>query len=153
MSNTSTIRNVEDSIAGGGELALRLALGITFLAHGRHKITDPTAFAAFLTQLGVPAPHLSAWSIALLETAGAVGLMLGIGTRPIALALAIDMAVALAKVRIPKAPFTSGPEQSGWDSEFMLLASALALAFTGGGRFSIDRALGLNSNSGACPRR
>ena len=75
--------------------------------------------------------------------------MLGIGARPIALAIAIDMAVALAKVRIPKAPFTSGPEKSGWDSEFMLLASALALAFTGGGPFSVDHAPGLDSNSGA----
>jgi hypothetical protein len=34
----------------------------------------------------------------------------------------------------------------------MLLASALALAFAGGGRFSIDHALGLNSNSGAPAR-
>ena len=152
MLDTSTIRKVEDSIAGGGELVLRLALGITFFAHGRHKITDPNAFATFLKQLGVPAPQLSAWSVALLETVGAACLMLGIGARPIALALAIDMAVALAKVRIPKAPFTSGPEKSGWDSEFMLLASALALAFTGGGRFSIDHALGLDSNSGAPAR-
>jgi putative oxidoreductase len=152
MLGTSTIRKVEDSIAGGGELVLRLALGITFFAHGRHKITDPNAFATFLKQLGVPAPELSAWSVALLETVGAACLMLGIGARPIAFALAVDMAVALAKVRIPKAPFTSGPEKSGWDSEFMLFASALALAFTGGGRFSIDYALGLDSNSGARAR-
>jgi putative oxidoreductase len=152
MLNISKIRKVEDSIAGGGELALRLALGITFFARGRHKMKDPDAFATFLKQLGVPAPPLSAWSLALLETAGAACLMLGIGTRPIALALAVDMAVALTKVRIPKVPFTSGPEKSGWDSEFMLLASALALAFTGGGRVSINHALGLDSNSGAPAR-
>ena len=85
MLDTSTIRKVEDSIAGGGELVLRLALGITFFAHGRHKIKDPNAFATFLRQLGVPAPQLSAWSVALLETVGAACLMLGIGARPIAI--------------------------------------------------------------------
>lgn len=153
MLKTSTIGKLEDSIAGGGELALRLALGITVFAHGRHKITDPNAFAIFLKQLGVPAPQLSAWSVALLETAGAAFLMLGIGTRPIALALSAAMALALAKVRIPKVSFTSGPEKSGWDSEFMLLASALALVFTGGGRFALDHALGLYSNFGASVRR
>ena len=79
MLKTSTIRKVEDSVAGGGELVLRLALGITFFAHGRHQITESKRIRNFL-------------------------------------------------------------------------ASALAFAFTGAGRFSIDHALGLASNSGAPAR-
>lgn len=43
-----------------GELILRLALGITFLAHGRGKPKDPAGFAGFLRQIRVPAPLLSA---------------------------------------------------------------------------------------------
>jgi uncharacterized membrane protein YphA (DoxX/SURF4 family) len=46
-------------------------------------------------------------------------------------------------VRIGKARFTSGPQGGGWDLEFLLLAIALALVFTGGGRFAIDATLGL----------
>lgn len=128
--------------ASFGELILRLALGITFLAHGRGKLKDPAGFAGFLRQIRVPAPLLSAWLVALLETAGAVLLILGIATRVLALGLAIDMLVALVTVRIKKAPFVSGQE-SGWDFEFLLLASALALVFTGAGRFALDRYVGL----------
>ncbi len=136
------IEEAEESVAPAGELVLRLALGSTFIAHGRHKLKDPSKFAELLRQMGVPAPLVAAWGLALLETVGAGLLMAGVATRPLALALAVDMAVALGKVRIPSAPFTSGPQTSGWDSELMLLAGALALVFTGGGRFAADRALG-----------
>lgn len=129
--------------AGLGELILRIALGITFFAHGQGKAKNPAGFAGFLKQIRVPAPLLSAWLVALLETVGAVLLILGIGTRLLSLGLAIDMLVALLTVRIGKAPFTSGGAQgSGWDFEFLLLASALALVFTGPGRFAVDRFLG-----------
>jgi uncharacterized membrane protein YphA (DoxX/SURF4 family) len=53
------------------------------------------------------------------------------------------MVVALATVRIGKAPFTSGPQGAGWELEFLLLAAAVALLFTGAGRFGLDSYLGL----------
>ena len=129
--------------AGVGELILRLALGITFLAHGRGKLKDPAAFAGFLRQIRVPAPLFSAWLVALLETVGAALLILGVATRLLALGLAIDMVVALATVRIGKARFTSEPQAAGWELEFLLLALSLALVFTGAGRLGLDRYLGL----------
>jgi putative oxidoreductase len=129
--------------AGVGELILRLALGITFFAHGRDKLKNPAGFAGFLRQIHVPAPLFNAWLVALLETVGAVLLILGAATRVLALGLAIDMVVALATVRIGKAPFTSGPHGGGWDLEFLLLACAVALVFTGAGHFALDRYLGL----------
>jgi len=57
----------------------------------------------------LPAPLFFAWIVALLESAGAVLLILGILTRPIALGLAVDMLVAIVSVRIrmAKAPFAS----------------------------------------------
>ncbi len=131
------------SYAGVGELILRLALGITFLAHGRGKLKDPAAFAGFLRQIRVPAPLFSAWLVALLETVGAVLLILGVATRLLALGLAIDMVVALATVRIGKSRFASGPQGAGWELEFLLLALSLALVFTGAGRLGLDRYLGI----------
>lgn len=129
--------------AGVGELILRLALGITFIAHGRGKLKDPRGFAGILEKLHVPAPLVFAWLVALLETVGAVLVILGVATRLLALGLAVDMLVALATFRIGKVPFASGPKGGGWDLEFLLLAIALALVFTGGGRFALDPYLGL----------
>jgi putative oxidoreductase len=103
---------------------------------------NPAGFAGFLRQIHVPAPLLNAWLVALLETVGAVLLILGLGTRLIALGLAFDMLVALATLRIGKAAFTSGAEGAGWDFEFVLLAASLALVFEGAGRFGIDYFLG-----------
>ena len=128
---------------GLGELILRVALGITFLAHGRGKLKDPAAFAGFLKQLRVPAPLVNAWVVALLETVGAVLLILGLAVRVLAVGLAIDMVVALATVRIGKSRFTSGPQSGGWELEFLLMAVALALVFTGGGQFALDAYVGL----------
>jgi putative oxidoreductase len=129
--------------AGLGELIMRFAVGITFIAHGRSKLKDPASFAGFLRQIHVPAPLLNAWLVALLETVGAVLLMIGVATRVLAAGLAIDMVVALATVRIGRARFTSGPQGGGWELEFLLLAISLALVFTGAGRFALDPWLGL----------
>src|SRR5690349_21940641 len=129
--------------AGAGELIRRLALGIAFFGHGREKLKNPAGFAAFLWQIHVPVPLFNAWLVALLETVGAVLLIVGVATRLLALGLAIDMVVALATVRIGKAHFTSGPQAAGWELEFLLLALSLALVFTGAGRLGLDRYLGL----------
>jgi putative oxidoreductase len=138
----AVLENLFAPMAGVGELILRLAVGITFFAHGRGKIKNPAGFAEFLRQIHVPAPLLNAWVVAVLETLGALLLVLGLGTRVIALSLAFDMLVALATLRIGKVPFTSGPQGSGWDFEFMLLAAPLALVFLGAGQFGIDHILG-----------
>lgn len=132
-------------MAGVSELVLRLTLGILVLPHGWQKMKAPSGFAGFLRQVGVPAPVLAAWSVALLESVGAVLVILGVATRPLALGLAIDMLVAIISVRIGKgkAPFVTTQQVSGWDLEFALLGGALALVFSGAGRFGLDRFLGL----------
>jgi putative oxidoreductase len=128
--------------AGVGVLILRLGLGITFFPHGWEKIKNPAGFAGFLRQIRVPAPSINAWVVGLLESLGAVLLILGIATRLIGLGLAIDMLVALLTVRIGKAPFASGGKGAGWDFEFILLMASLALAFTGAGPLGLDHYLG-----------
>jgi len=83
--------------------------------------------------------------VALLESAGAVLLILGILTRPIALGLAVDMLVAIVSVwiRMAKAPFASTQQVTGREFEFALLGASVALVFTGAGRCGLDRFLGL----------
>jgi putative oxidoreductase len=128
-----------------GELILRLALGFVFFPHGWAKLKDPATFTGFLRQLGVPAPAFFGWLVALLETVGAGLIILGVATRVLALGLAIDMLVAIVavKIRMAKAPFSSSAQVQGWEFEFLLMAGALALVFTGAGRLALDPYLGL----------
>lgn len=101
-------------------------------------------FAGFLKQMGVPLPLLFAWVVILLETAGAVLLILGLGTRILALGFAIDMLVAIVLVKrgMMKSAFMD-PKGTGWEFEFALMAQALALVFMGGGSIALDRAVGM----------
>jgi putative oxidoreductase len=112
-------------LAGVGEFVLRLTIGLVFWPHGWQKLKGPAGFAGFLRQLKVPAPLLAAWVVALLESVGAILLILGLATRLVAFGLAIDMLVAIVIVK------------------FALMGTSLALVFTGAGRVSIDALLGL----------
>jgi uncharacterized membrane protein YphA (DoxX/SURF4 family) len=92
-----------------GELVLRVTVALVFWPHGRQKLRGPGGFAGFLAQLRVPAPLVTAWLLALLESVGATLLVLGFATRAVALGLAADMLVAIVSVKVgmAKAPFAS----------------------------------------------
>lgn len=132
-----------------GLLILRLAMGIVFLAHGWPKLPGgpmggPTGFGGFLKQMGVPLPTFFAWVVVLLETVGAVLLILGLGTRILAVGFAIDMLVAafVAKRGFMKVGFMA-QQATGWEFDFILLAGALTLLFTGAGSLALDPVVGL----------
>lgn len=133
-----------------GLLILRVVLGAIFIVHGWPKLNPrgpmkgPGGFAGFLEQMGVPLPVFFGWLVALLETVGGGLLILGLGTRILALGFVIDMAVAifLVKWRMQKARFMD-QQKGGWEFELALMAQSLALALMGPGGISIDRTLGL----------
>ena len=68
---------------------------------------------------------------------GAFMLILGLLTRPLAILLAIDMAVALVLVHLSAGLWVS---EGGYEFVAVLGAASLALALIGAGRFSIDGA-------------
>ena len=132
-----------------GLLVLRVALSAVFIAHGwprlfkNGKFEGPGQLAKFLKEMNLPLPGLSAWLIALIETVGVVMLLLGLATRILAVALVLDMLIAITHghIRMAKARF-SGGETIGWEFEFLLLCGALTLFFTGPGLISLDRLIG-----------
>ena len=71
-------------------------------------------------------------------------LIVGLGTRILAVGFVIDMIVAIRLVRIgmSKSPFAGG-QGIGWEFEFALMSIALALLFTGAGSIALDPAVGL----------
>ena len=116
-----------------GLTVLRLAVATVFIKHGAQKVFvfGFAGVTGAFTHMGVPLPGIIGPFIALLEFFGGIALALGLLTRLIALGFACDMAGAILLVLLPKG-------FSGFEFEFLLLCSSLALALTGAGRFSVD---------------
>lgn len=144
------LENIFSPFNDVGLLILRLAMGLIFIIHGWPKLNPNSplkgaaGFGGFLKQMGIPLPTFFAWVVALLETVGAVLLVLGLGTRILAILFAINMLVAsfVAKRGFMKVPFVA-QQTIGWEFDFALLATSLALIFTGAGNIALDPLLGL----------
>jgi putative oxidoreductase len=121
-----------DSVSTGLAV-LRIGAGVVFLNHGYQKmfVFGFSGVTDAFTHMGVPLPGVIGPLIELLEVFGAVALIFGFLTRPLALAFVCDMLGAILLVRL-KDGF------SKYELEFMLLTASAALFFTGAGRFSID---------------
>ncbi|VXA97082.1 DoxX family protein [Arthrobacter sp. 8AJ] len=120
--------------------ALRIILGFLFAAHGWQKFNEWTIAGtqASFAKMGVPAADVMAPSIAVLELAGGIALILGILTRVVAALLVLDMLGALFLVHAPAGVFAAN---GGYELVLLLAAASFALALTGAGRLSLDRAL------------
>jgi putative oxidoreductase len=125
---------------------LRIILGFLFAAHGWQKFNEFTIAGtqASFAKMGVPAAEIAAPAVAVLELAGGIALVVGILTRVVAALLAVDMLGALSLVHAPAGIFASA---GGYELVLVLAAAALAVALTGAGRISVDRALFGGKNS------
>src|ERR1700730_2386821 len=101
MSTINTLRslyrrliNVLSSLQSPFLLAVRLYWGWQFAQTGWGKLTNIGKVVHFFTELGIPAPALNAFFVSGLEFAGGLLLLLGLGSRLIALPLTVDMIVA-----------------------------------------------------------
>lgn len=119
-----------------GLLILRIATGLIFLVAGYSKLTGIEGITGLLTGLGFPLPGILAWLLALVEFFAGVALILGIYTRYAAIPLVVVAVVSTIVVYAGGMPNSDG----GFGAarlDIMLLASTLALVFTGGGKCSI----------------
>lgn len=117
-------------------LVLRLVLGAVMIAHGYPKVFGGLqGHVHFVSSL-----HLPGWLAyvsALSEFGGGVLLIAGLLTRLSALAIFIDLCVAIWKVDVHSG-FTGGPSHSGYQLPLALASMAFALIFFGAGPISID---------------
>ena len=115
---------------------LRITAGALLITHGWPKLMrGPEAVAAGFERGGYDPALPLAYLIIFLETAGAVFIMLGLFTRFLAAAVAIEMAVIAFVAHAPQ----------GWGRmEYPILWGVvmLAIALHGGGPYSLDRKLG-----------
>ncbi len=130
-------------------LILRLALALVIFPHGAQKLTGWfggygfTGTMNFFTE-GMGIPYIFALLAILAEFFGALGLIVGLGTRIAALGIGVTMAVAILMVHAPNGFFMNWyGSQAGEGFEFHLLVigMALALIISGAGKWSLDRLL------------
>jgi putative oxidoreductase len=120
----------------------RVYYALVILPSGYEKVFHDGAAriaAGNVLKTGFQPPLFWAWVVAYLEFYGMILLALGLLTRPIAFAFAIEMAVITLMIQMPNGYF--------WTSrgaEFALILFLVCVAFVigGGGRYSLDRKLG-----------
>ena len=124
-------------------LPLRLGVGIVMVAHGARKLfgwfggggLEGTA-KFFSENLGLEPGLLMAALAGGTEFFGGLLLLVGLLTRPAAVAIAFTMAVAIITAK-----WGAFFGQSGMEYPLTLLLASLSLAILGGGAFSIDQKL------------
>ncbi len=130
---------------------LRMMCGGVFFWEGIMKFVFANQGVGRFTKLGMPFPAFTADSIAVLEIVGGLLLLLGLGTRLIAIPFVIEMLVAILVTKIPMylgtspLPLPPVPPQIGFwavlhevRSEYAQLLTVLFLAITGPGCWSLD---------------
>src|SRR3954470_320776 len=117
--------------------ALRVTAGLMILPHGYQKLTAGIAAVAanVLTRRGIEPALPLAYLIVFLETVGGIMVALGLFTRPIAAAIAIEFAVIVFIAHWPNGFFWP----SGYEFPLMWGVAFLIIAIRGGGHLSIDR--------------
>lgn len=129
-----------------GILLVRLAVGITFAAHGAQKVFgwwEGPGFAkwsAGITRMGLRPAWLWAAISAGVEFFCGLLLVLGLLT-PLASALLAAQSTYIVKVHLPRG-FWSG--KGGIEFPLQLLAGSLLVVATGPGAIALDSALGLD---------
>ena len=142
--NNTTFNRLLATRAGWGPLALRLAAGIIFLAHGAQKLFGwfgghgLEGTAGWMASVGLEPGMLMAVLAGGAEFFGGLALIVGVLVRPAAFALAITMLVAIFAVHWEYGLFMAN---NGYEFALSLLAISVALIFSGGGKASLDNYL------------
>jgi len=130
-------------------LIIRVMLGIVMFPHGAQKLFGLFGGYGFSGSLGfftdkMHIPAFFAFLAIMAEGLGSMGLIIGFLTRVAAFGILCNMIVAIWMVHWPHGFFMNWfGNQKGEGFEYHLLAIAICLALlvSGGGKWSVDRAI------------
>lgn len=136
-------------IANWAPLPLRLITGYGFMEHGFAKLARGAGtFVDILAAIGVPAPHLMAWTTITIEILGGVAALTGAFLPLASLPMAAVLLVAMFAVHLPYGfssikllAVTSAGAQfgsPGFETDLLYLACLAALVLRGAGPLSVD---------------
>ena len=118
-------------------LCMRVIAGVAFMVHGWPKINAPMGAVGMVEGLGFHPGWFWAPLLAATEFLGGLLLTLGLLTRPAAVATSIVLCVTTYFHWVVQAEGFPGAEKS-----LLWLAITLYFVAHGGGRLSVDRAMG-----------
>ncbi|WP_373233275.1 DoxX family protein [Cohnella sp.] len=119
-----------------GLLLLRLVLGFTFFIHGFDKFQGGISnIAGWFQSIGLPG--FAAYVVAIIELAGGLAIILGLGTRIVSVLFSLIMLGAIVKVKFSLG-FLGNGQMAGYELDVALLFISICLALTGKTLYSID---------------
>jgi putative oxidoreductase len=132
-----------DTSAPGPALFVRAIVGWVFLSEGVQKFLFPGALGVGrFMKIGIPSPTFAAPFVGVVEIVAGALMVFGLLTRLAAIALLIDIAVAIASTKIPmlvQKGFWPTVHEARTD---LAMASCLVfLLWSGGGVWSVDERL------------
>ena len=122
-------------------LAIRLYWGWQFAQDGWGKLTHLDKVTDFFTSLSLPAPHMTALCVALVELIGGILFALGIASRLTSLVLFVNMTMAYLSVPDDRVNFShilSKPEDFYNATPYTYWFAALLILILGPGMLAVD---------------
>jgi len=139
--NNRLLQKLVTTDAGWSALALRIPVGIIFVAHGAQKLFGwfggygLEGTGQWMASVGLNPGYIMALLAGGAEFFGGLLLLTGLLVRPAAAILAFTMVVAIETAHIDSGLFLSN---GGYEYALALLAVSVALAISGAGRASVD---------------
>lgn len=116
---------------------LRVVAGLALVTHGFPKILDPFGASGMVEGLGFYPGAFWSPVLAITEFFGGILLAIGFLTRPVALAITFQMCVVIVFHWV-----VQGEGYSGAEKGILWAAITFFFLFSGGGPYSVDRAIG-----------
>jgi putative oxidoreductase len=137
---TASLYRLLASNAPAAVLLIRLLVGAVFVSEGIQKFLFPADLGVGrFTKIGIPSPEVLAPFVGVVEIVGGLLLLLGLLTRLAALALLVDMLVAIATTKFPIL-LKDGVWKMAHEArtDWSMLLGALFLLLVGAGAWSLD---------------
>ncbi len=138
------LKNITISKAGYSTLALRMPIGIIFMAHGAQKLFGwfggygLEGTGQWLASIGLGPGLLMALLAGSGEFFGGLFILFGLLTRPAAAVLSFTMVIAIFSVHFENGLFLAN---NGYEFGLALFAASVSLVLSGAGKVALDNVL------------
>jgi putative oxidoreductase len=122
----------------------RVALALIFILSGLGKLAAPEATLGYITSAGLPFPTIALWGAVAVEVVGGAALMLGVGARVAAIALAGFSLLAAAFFHTQ---FADQNQMIHFMKNIAIVGGMLQVVAFGPGAISLDALLSARNHS------